>query len=111
MGIPSSSRNGIMCLGYNLEGREISKYPKKKVQIPPKSTPTDHQTPKSHSNVAGARKKPILGGRVPHRARQKGPKVDLQTEPTAQKCKLYVLYQKNMICGVNLEATEAPFGG
>ena len=110
MGIPSSSRNGIMCLGYNLEGREISKYPKKKVQIPPKSTPTDHQTPKSHSNVAGARKKPILGGRVPHRARQKDPKGDPQTGQRAPKSKNWVQYQKNMSRGVSLGATEVATG-
>ena len=97
------------CLFKIIHKRHL-KVPKKEVQIPPKSSPRDHQTPKNHPNVAGARKKPILGGRVPHRARQKGPKVDLQTGPTAQKSKIYVLYQKNMICGVSLEATEAPFG-
>ena len=86
------------------------KAPKKEVQTPPKSSPRHHLEPKNHSDAAEARKKPILGGRVPHRARQKDPKVDLQTGPRAPKSKIYMLYQKNIICGVSLEATEAAFG-
>ena len=81
------------------------------VQTPPKSSPRHHLEPKNHSDTAGARKKPILGARVPHRARQKDPKVDLQTGPRAPKSKIYMLYQKNTISGVSLGATEAAFGG
>ena len=61
------------------------KIPKKEVQILPKSRPRDHLKAKKHSDAAGVRKKPILGGRVPRRARQKDPKVELQTGPRASK--------------------------
>ena len=47
------------------------KAPKKEVQTPPKSNPGHHLEPKNHSDAAKARKKPILGGWVPHRASQK----------------------------------------
>ena len=47
--------------------------------------------------ISFAEKKPILGARVPHCARQK----DLQTGPRAPKSKIYMLYQKNIICGVS----------
>ena len=89
---------------------DISRYTKE-VQIPPKSNPRGHLKPKNESDGAKSKKKSILGGRVRRRARQKDPKVDLQTGPRAPKSKIYVLYQKNMICGVSLEATEAAFGG
>ena len=87
------------------------KVPEKEVQIPPKSSPRDHLEPKNHSDAARTRKKPILGGRVRHRARQRDPKVNLQTGPRAPKSKIYVLYQKSIVCGVSLESTEAAFGG
>ena len=83
---------------------------KKEVQTRPKSSPRHHLEPKNHSDAAKVRKKQILGGRVPHRARQMDPKVSLQTGPRASKSKIYVLCKKNMICGISLEATETPFG-
>ena len=61
------------------------KVPKKEVQIPPTSSPRDHLKAKNHSDAAGSRKKPILGARVRHRARQKDTKLDLQAEPRAPK--------------------------
>ena len=61
------------------------KIPQKEVQILPKSRPRDHLKAKKHSDAAWTRKKPILCGRVPRRARQKDPKVELQTGPRASE--------------------------
>ena len=55
--------------------------------------------------------KPLLGGRGHHRARQMDPKGILQTGPRATKSRIYVRCQKNMICGISLEATETLLGG
>ena len=85
--------------------------PKKMCKNTPKPCPRHHLEPKNNADAAGARKKAILGGRVPHRACQKDRKVDLQTGPRAPKSKIYVLHQKTIICGVSLEAREAAFGG
>ena len=103
-----SAQTQVLYLFKIIHRRHLN-VPKKEVQIPPKSSPRDHLKAKNHSDAAGVRKKPILGGRVPRRARQKDPKVDLQTGPRAPKFKIYALYKKNMICGVSLEATEAAF--
>ena len=84
---------------------------KKSLQIPPKGSPRDHLKPKNHSDAAKVRKKPLLGGRVHHRARQMDPKGSLQTGPRATKSRIYVRCQKNMICGISLEATETLLGG
>ena len=91
------------------EGEGMPNNPK--VQIPPKSNPRGHLKPKNESDGAKSRKKTILGGWVPRRARQKDPKVDLQTGPRAPKSKIYTPHQKNNNGGVSLEATEAAFGG
>ena len=45
----------------------------------------------THPDAARAGKNPILGGRVPRRARQKDRKEGLQTGPRASKSELYVL--------------------
>ena len=87
------------------------KIPRKEVQTPPKSSPRDHLKPKNHGDVAGTRKKSILGGRVPRRARQKDPKVDPQTGPRAPEFNIYLLYKQNMIRDVSLDATAEAFGG
>ena len=87
------------------------KEPKKEVQIPPESSPRDQLKLKNHSDAVGARKKPILGARVPHRARQKDPKLDLQTQPRAPKDDGLYLTPKSISLEPRLEAPEAPFGG
>ena len=86
------------------------KVPEKEVQTPSKSSPRDHLKPKHHADAAATRKKQNLGGRVRHRARQEDPKMDLQTGPRTTKSKIHVLCQKNMICGISLEATETLLG-
>ena len=83
---------------------------KKEVQVPPKSSLRGQLKPKNQSDAGSSRKKPILGGRVPRRARQKDPKMDLQTEPTPPKSKMYVRYKKNIICEVNLGPKLLAFG-
>ena len=67
-------------------------------------------TKKSPKRCRGQKKTDFGRPGPPSRA-PKGPKVDLQTGPTAQKSKIYMLYQKNIICGACLEPTEAAFGG
>ena len=88
-----SAQTQVLYLFKIIHRRHLN-VPKKEVQIPPKSSPRDHLKAKNHSDAAGVRKKPILGGRVPRRARQKDPKVDLRTEPRAPKFKIYALYKK-----------------
>ena len=87
------------------------KVPKKRSTYHPKPCPRPHLEPKNHSDAAKVRKKTLLSGRGFHRARQMDPKVNLQTGPRASKSKIYVLCQKNMICGISLEATETLLGG
>ena len=87
------------------------KIPKNDVQILPKSTPRGHLKPKKQADAAKSRKKPILGGRVPHRARQKDPKMDPQTRQRAPKSKNCVQYQNDMRGGVSIGATEVATGG
>ena len=80
--------------------------PKKEIQIPPKSSPRDHLKAKNHSDAARARKKPILGNRVRHRARQKDSKLDFQA--TSRAPKIIDLYAMPKITnrGVSLETTD-----
>ena len=82
------------------------KVSKKEVQIPSKSNPKYHLKEKNYSDAARDRKKTILGGRVPHRARQKDAKFDRHTTSRAPKILDLHALPKNMNCGVSLEATE-----
>ena len=96
---------------FKIIHKKISQGTQKWSQTPPKSTPREHLKAEKHTDAAQRGKKTILGGWVPHRACQKERKVNLQTGPRAPKSKIYVLHQKNIICGVSLEATEAAFVG
>ena len=82
------------------------KVPKKEIQIPPKSSPRDHLKAKNHSDAARARKKPILGNRVRHRARQKDPKLNFQATSRAPKIIDLYAMPKIINCGVSLETTD-----
>ena len=96
---------------FKIINKRHLKVPKKEVQIPPQTSPRAHLEPKNHSDAAKVRKKPILGGRVPHRARQTDPKMDPQTRQRAPKSKNWVQYQKDMSRGVSVGATEVATGG
>ena len=70
----------------------------KQPQKPPES--------KNHSEAAKGRKKPIVGDRVRHRARQKDPKLDLQATSRAPKIIDLYAIPKNINCGVSLETAD-----
>ena len=103
-----SAQTQVLYLFKIIHRRHLN-VPKKEVQIPPKSSPRDHLKAKNHSDAAGVRKKPILGGRVPRRARQKDPKVELQTGPRASKIQDLYPIPKSMAGVVSLGATEGYF--
>ena len=90
---------------WNLHGaqtRLLCKKPSQKTsegtqklfQIPPKTIPRDHPKTKKHLVTAQARKKPILGSRVPHHARQRKPNWTSKLSQDHPKCKICTLYQK-----------------
>ena len=79
------------------------------MEILPKSSQTHCSRAKKQRPNCQPQQKTILGGWVPHRARQKPPKVDLQTTSRAPQVQDLYAMPKSKNCGVSLEATEGAF--
>ena len=79
-------------------------------QILSKSSPRDHLRAKNHSDCAQTRKKSILGGWVPHHARQKRPKLTPQTTPKKLKMKTSYYVPRNIHVGYCFEPPKRAFG-
>ena len=115
------SRTGIIAAGksaahkhtylFKLIHKRHFKAPKKRSKSLPKAAPDTTWNQKISQTLPRSEQKPLLGGRGHHRARQMNPKGSLQTGPRATKSRIYVLCQKNLICGISLEATETLLGG